>query len=99
METWRLEISIDELRAAMTAVLDHFEAARGATLEITDDYFWSVPAGGEFEPSRTPEPTIGQFSETWSNLAREREGDREWTVDYSAVWLGEILSGIGLARS
>ncbi|WP_309617844.1 hypothetical protein [Salinibacterium sp.] len=100
METWKLEISFDELRAAMSAVLDHLEAASGATLEISEDYFWSATAtaGAEFDPSRIPEPTIGQYSETWNNLARERQGNRDSTIDYSAVWLGQILSGVGLTR-
>lgn len=98
MNDWTLTISTAELRAAMNAIVDHIEGSSGETVELSEDYFWWVHSGTGFDPDFAPAPTIGQNSEVWSNLERERKGDREHTITYSAVWLGQILAAIGSSR-
>jgi hypothetical protein len=39
--------------------------------------------------------TIGQLSESWDNLKRERQSNDESTIGYAAVWLADVLKAIG----
>ncbi len=94
-DAWRLQIEIAELRRAIESVMDHLEETSGATTEVPQDFFWSVPGDAIFEVAERPELTIGQLAEWWHNLKRVRDGDSHSTVDYAAVWVGDILTGVG----
>ena len=95
IDAWRLQIEIVELRRAFESVMDHLEQASGATIEVPQDFFWSLPGDAIFEVTERPELTIGQLTESWHNLKGERDGDSQSTVDYAVVWLGDIMKGIG----
>jgi hypothetical protein len=94
-DEWTLAIDIAELRRAIGVVLDHIEETNGRVLAIPHDYFWSVPEPDVYRVEFQPELTVGQFSESWDNLRRERLGAGDSTVSHSAVWLGQIMQVIG----
>ncbi len=98
MEPWKLDLSTAELRTALNTFVDHLEATKGLTVQLAEDYFWSVETPDHFDVEVPPEVSIGQLSWSWDNLARERQGDREITVDYAAEWLAEVLTGIGQSQ-
>lgn len=90
-----LGIEIGELRRAIGRVLDHVEEQHGSEVAIPADYFWSVPAPGTYDVLASPELTIGQLSESWDNVKKEREGDGDDTISFALVWLGDVLKAIG----
>lgn len=94
-ESWRLEVDLTELRNAIGLALDRIEDVNGSTVSIPADYFWSVPSPDAYDVNSAPQLTVGQLSETWDNLRRERERDGEGTIAYTAVWLGDVLKAIG----
>ena len=94
-DDWTLEIDLSELRQAIECVLDHVEQANGKSLSLPADYFWSVAPPGIYDPSSPPDLTMGQLSESWRNLSRERAGTSEQTRTFAAVWLGDLMKAIG----
>jgi len=92
---WHLEIDIAELEAAFRAVVKHLSEFNGTSVKVREDYFWSVPPNQIFDVPTQPELTIGQLSESWDNLKRERQSNDESTIGYAAVWLADVLKAIG----
>ena len=95
MDDWKLQVSTAELRSALNAIVDHLEDAHGSLIDLTEDYFWSLDSQEQFDPEQVPEATIGQYSWSWENLVKEREGSSEATITYAAVWASDILDRIG----
>jgi hypothetical protein len=92
---WHLSIDTSELRKACNVLLDHLETQVNDEAQLKVDYFWSVSPENIFDVSSSPELTIGQLSESWGNLARERQGDGSMSVAYGLVWLSEVLLALG----
>ena len=91
---WHLKVDLAELRRAVDRVLEHIEDVSGGTVSISADYFWSVAEPDLYDPTSSPELTIGQLSESWNNLKRERDREGD-TIAFAAVWLGDVLKAIG----
>ena len=94
-DDWYLTIEIGELRRAIERVLDHVEQQHGSGVAIPADYFWSVPAPETYDVSSAPELTVGQLSESWDNVMKERNGDNGDTISFALVWLGDVMKAIG----
>lgn len=95
-ENWTLNIDVEELRRALTAVLDHVEDINGPVVSIPHDYFWSVAYPEKYDVlSDPPELTIGQLSESWGNASELRAGTTENVTSFDGEWLGEVLAAIG----
>jgi len=90
-----IRIDLSELRSAFDTVIRHIKAAEGTQVHLAADYFWSVPSPDLYDVDRNPPLTIGQVSESWDNLRRERDGNDDVTIGFAAVWLGEVLRAIG----
>ena len=90
-----LQIDLTELRSAIDTVIRHIEAAEGTHVQLPVDYFWSVPSPDLYDVERNPPLTIGQISESWDNLRRERNGNDDMTIGFAAVWLSDVLRAIG----
>jgi len=91
-----VQIDLRELRAALTTVLDHIESTSGSVVALPVDYFWSIPAPDLYNVDARPtDLTIGQISDSWENLTRERRGDDSAVIGYASVWLGEVLAAVG----
>lgn len=90
-----MRIDLSELRSAFDTVVRHIESSEGTQVQLPVDYFWSVPSPDLYDVERNPPLTIGQVSESWENLRRERDGDNSATIGFAAVWLSEVLRAIG----
>ena len=90
-----MRIDLSELRSAFDTAIRHLESTEGTQVQLAIDYFWSVPTPDLYAVERNPPLTIGQISDSWQNLRREREGDDSATIGFSAVWLSDVLRAIG----
>lgn len=89
------EVTTDQLRAAMAALLDHVDVVNGPVVRFEHDYFWSVPADAAYDMKARPaELTIGQLSESIENL-EATVGDPERVLAFGLVWLGDVLRAVG----
>jgi len=76
-------------------LLQHLEESGQKEFEITEDFYWDVPADKRYEPYEEPkELTVGQLSDDWSEVTHMVNGDRE-LVAYGLVWLASVLRRIG----
>lgn len=53
------DISVIELRAALTLLLDAVEEKLGARLQFDEDFYWDVPLGDATTVDRDPELDLG----------------------------------------
>ena len=62
--TSNLTISVDEIRAALSRVLDAIERDHGSELILNHDYYWALPVEASFDMD-DPDPTLtaGQLSD------------------------------------
>lgn len=95
MDSWSgLKIETQELRDVCERLIDHLERTQGESVTLREDYFYSLPSPGVYDVTRDPpEPTIGQLTETWDNLHRNRDADS--TIAFELVWLGDLLRALG----
>ena len=66
-------------------------------VQITDDYYWEIPANARYDALSTPDIanlTIGQLSEDWEHLLRLLASDRE-SLPMDLTYLGNILIAMG----
>jgi len=72
-----LTIRVDEIRAALTSVLDAVERKYGSLLDFGHDYYWALPVEASFDMTNaTPALTVGQISDdiaSVGNLDRAHE--------------------------
>ena len=93
-----LQVPVDELRKVLDLLLRHVSDQAGSPLEVSHDYFWSVPPGELNNVYEQPsELTVGQVSESWANLVGMLEDDSK-IVGYGLVWLSDVLRTIGVER-
>jgi hypothetical protein len=91
-----LRIEVADLKRAVELLLDHVLTVEGSALELDHDMFWSIPAPALYEVHERPsELTIGQLSESWSNVTAMMAGDSP-TLSYGLVWLADVLRAAGL---
>lgn len=90
-------VSVEVLRQVMERALDNLQAQAGERVELDNDFFWSVPPELTYDVYTQPEPdqlTVGQLSESWSNLARLNEAGGA-VLPYALVWLADVLKALG----
>lgn len=86
-------VPVDQLRRVFELLIAH--ATDGTSLEISNDYFWSIPSPERYDVYARPgELTIGQVSEAWENLQGMLE-DESKVLGYGLVWLAEVLRAAG----
>ncbi|WP_232852416.1 hypothetical protein, partial [Nocardia acididurans] len=61
-------MSVDFISDVLSAFTKHMKATYGDTLEITSEYFWSVPDGQKYDNYDEPTLTIGQVSEVYAEI-------------------------------
>ena len=72
----RLEVSVDELRAAVARVLDAAEKRLGQQIEITEDVYWTIFPSDAFKPE--PSVVAGSLADDLQTLREVvRRGDAE----------------------
>jgi hypothetical protein len=77
-----LVIRVDEIRAALTAVLDAVQRTHGSDLVFDHDYYWALPVEASFDMNQ-PAPTLtaGQISDDVASvrgLLHSREVVSPW---------------------
>jgi len=95
MEPWNgLTIDTRELREVFERLITHLEQTKGASVTLHEDYFYSLPYPEIYDVMNDPPaPTIGQLTESWSNL--HRSADVDTTITFELVWLGDLLKALG----
>jgi hypothetical protein len=90
-----MQVSVDQLRRAADALFSHLEANGVKSIEITEEYYWDVPAPVRYD--RYDEPTkhtIGQLSDDLAELQHLLNGTRPM-VGGGLVWLAALLRRVG----
>ncbi|MFI6999056.1 hypothetical protein [Nocardia sp. NPDC050175] len=84
-----------QLIDAFNVLIDHVRRmSPDGNVSINDDYFWSVPVAEMNNVySDPPGLTVGQISESWSNVAAMIAN--EDIVSYGLIWLADVLRAIG----
>ena len=77
MDSWSgLKIDTRELREVFERLITHLEQTRGQSVTLHEDYFYSLPFPGIYEVTNDPpSPTIGQLTESWTNLHDTKDVD------------------------
>jgi len=89
-----LTIRVDEIRAALTSVLDAVERKYGSLLDFGHDYYWALPVEASFDMTNaTPALTAGQISD---DIASVRNLDRAHEV--GSPW-HELAHLVGVLRA
>lgn len=90
-------VSLETLRQVFNEALDNLEERVGHTVELDEDFFWSIPREALYDPYATPDPeqlTLGQLTSSWDSLKRmHANGDH--MNEYTLVWIAEILQALG----
>ncbi|MGW1072283.1 hypothetical protein [Streptomyces sp. NPDC002537] len=90
-----LRIPLDQLRHAFDTALRHVETSAGHTVELGEEYFWSVPGDELYDVLNEPKTlTIGQLSESWQHL-EDLLAHQDGALGYHLVWLADIIRAIG----
>ncbi len=88
-----MKIEIKELKAITLCLLDHLEN-ECESIEINEDYYWTIPPTQRYDPYKKPKcDELGQLSTEWKDLQRMKRENSN--ISYGLVWLGEILRNIG----
>lgn len=88
-------VSVELLRQIMNRALDHVRDVGGDTIELEQDFFWSVPPHELYDVYIRPEElTIGQITESWGNLTVLQQ-DGEPVTAYVLVWVADVLRALG----
>src|SRR5688572_16223825 len=89
-----LTINTGELREVFERLITHLEHTRGGSVTLREDYFYSLPFPEIYDVTKgPPSPTIGQLTESWTNLQRTQDIDS--TVTFELTWLGDLLKVLG----
>ena len=90
-----MNVSIDELRAVSTKLIDHLESLGVTAVEIEDDYYWMFPRDQLYDPTlSTPKPSLGQLTDDWNELQMINRGERP-PVAIALSWLAAIMRAVG----
>lgn len=90
-----IDVTTDQLRAALAILLDHVDEVNGPVVRLDRDHFWSVPSEAAYDVYVRPdELTIGQLSESIDGLDAMVE-DPERVLAFGLVWLGDVLRAVG----
>ena len=66
-----MNITVTELRRITNAIFDHWEACGRGSVEITSDYYWSIPDERLYgiEPPPIDSLDLGQLTSDWEELS------------------------------
>lgn len=90
-----MRITTEELRKAMEALLSHLERSGHATVDLDQDYYWSITPEQRYDPYSEPKQlSIGQLTDDWAEVNAVAQGEKE-PVGFALVWLASILRAVG----
>jgi hypothetical protein len=73
------EVSLGDLRQALTQLLDAVERRHGPTVDLDTDHYWTIgPADAfRFDAADGPEPTVGQLTDDVQSMRAMLEATRD----------------------
>ncbi|WP_434380101.1 hypothetical protein [Melittangium boletus] len=92
-----MKIQLSDLRRATDALFDHLERTGRTEVDLTADFYWSIPEKrlySVYAPPPGSELTMGQLSDDWNEVAKIASGQRA-PIAYALVWLSSLLRFIG----
>ncbi len=92
-----MKIQLSELRQAINVLFDHLERTGRTEIEVTEDFYWSIPEKllySVYSPPPESELTMGQLSDDWNELTKIASG-KSPPLAYALVWLSSLLRFIG----
>ncbi|MDY7528883.1 MULTISPECIES: hypothetical protein [unclassified Cryobacterium] len=92
-------VKLDELERVFTRVLEVLRQSGFAEVELSNDYFWSIPDDQIYHVESPPHDlTIGQVSESlqWLTNTMLEDGD---AIPYSLLWISDVLKALALQLS
>jgi hypothetical protein len=93
-----VKIQLSVLRQATNVLFDHLERTGRTEIEVTEDFYWSIPEKHLYSAYTSPtesELTMGQLSDDWNEVAKIASGQRP-PIAYALVWLSSLLRFVGL---
>jgi hypothetical protein len=93
-----MNIPLADLREVSDLLFSHLEQSGCDTVELSDDFYWSVPQAQRYAPYEEPkELDMGQLSDDWRELMALIKGEKE-PLAYGLVWLASIPRAVGEQR-
>jgi hypothetical protein len=90
-----MRIKIADLRAISNLLFDYLEETERTEFDIDEDYYWSVPKTGRYDPSKEPtDMELGQLTFDWNELTAISRAESP-PIGYALVWLSEVLKTVG----
>jgi len=92
-----VRIQLSDLRRAADALFDHLEQTGRTEVEVTEDFYWSIPEKhlySVYAPPPESDLTMGQLSDDWNELTKIASG-KSPPLAYALVWLSSLLRFIG----
>jgi hypothetical protein len=86
-----MKLRLTELRQAAEIILSQLAMEGLDEIELTKDYYWSIPKEQRYDPYAKPsELTLGQLSDDWKEIHRLVTGEQE-AAPYHLEWLSSLL--------
>ena len=90
-----MRLTTTELRRAADLLLAHLGKSGHGTIDINQDYYWSIPPAERYDPYNEPRQFgMGQLSDDVSEVRGILDGSKP-PVGYALVWLGAVLRAVG----
>lgn len=90
-----MQVTTDQLRRALSTLLDHLDETGQSTIELEHDFYWDTPVEGRYDAYSEPrELTVGQLSDDWMHIEGIASGKEE-PIGYGLVWAANILRAVG----
>jgi len=90
-----VKVKLDDLEATTNILFQHLRDLGVTEFEISDDYYWDVPADALYDPLKDPSTLdLGQLSHDHERLLAIQAGKNE-PISYGFVWLSAILRWVG----
>lgn len=98
------DISVAELRSALSRLLDVVQGTFGADIALPDDHYWNVPLGSSTALHREPPLDVGSTPDDVDSVREflSRDADEPTSIWHEADHLAGLLRSIArldLARS
>lgn len=90
-----MKVDIEEIRKAIDLLLDHVQADVATKVDLSNDYYWSIPRAARIDAYKEPsEFTLGQLSDDLVEIRRIANNETEPHA-YALVWLASVLREVG----
>jgi hypothetical protein len=92
-----MTVDLAELREATNRLFDHLQRQGHTTLELTDDYYWSIPREQLYDPLHTPDPStfgLGQLTDDWTWTQNLLDPAHE-PIGAAFEWVAAVLRWVG----